>query len=143
MSNLSTAQRLEVAEKRNEEVTGQLATAASDLTAARAEIETLKATAADLSAKVESANASAIEAKVIAEKATADLAALAAVNAELAAKEQDIEKRATAKAAAVVAVVGATSAPLPVTATSTKTEKPASNLTGLARAIAAHESSKK
>lgn len=114
MSNLSTAQRLEVAEKRSEEVTGQLATASADLIAARSEVETLKGTVAELAAKVAASDASAVEAKATAEKATADLTALTAVNAELAAKEQDIEKRATAKAAAVVAVVGAT-APLPLT----------------------------
>jgi hypothetical protein len=77
MSNLSTAQRLEVAEKRNEEVTGQLATASADLIAARSEIEALKASVADLSAKADAANASAIEAKATAEKATTKYVACA------------------------------------------------------------------
>ena len=109
MSNQSTAQRLEIAEAKLAEITGQLTMASADLATVRAENATLKSNATAHEATISGLNTELVAIK-------GQLATAQAENATLAAKEQDIEKRATAKAAAVAAVVGAT-APLPITAT--------------------------
>lgn len=138
---LSTAQRLDVAEAALSETRDELASATAALATSRAETASATESAAKLSADLLTAKASIESMNTELVAARASLASAQAAAAELREKEQDIEKRASARLAHMQASLGI-SPPLPTGAPAQAggAAPRTSNLTGLAKAIAAHQS---
>jgi len=138
---LSTAQRLDAAEKALVAANEQLTTANASLESSRAETVSANGTITSLNADL--ATAKAIIESLNTELATAksSLATAQAESANLRAKEQDVEKRASARLQQMQAAIGI-SPPLPTGPASGAAQgkpNPAAGLTGLERAIAAHK----
>jgi len=145
---LSTAQRLDAAEKAlvaaNEQATtanAALATSRAETVSANETIMRLNADLATAKASIESLNTELATANSALESANAAKATAQAEYSDLRAKEQDVEKRASARLQQMQAAIGV-SPPLPTGPAAGAAQgkpNPAASLTGLERAIAAHK----
>jgi len=117
----------------NEKLTADLTAALKSATDAESRAKSAEDALVKANDDLTTANASLADAKAANEKLTAE-------NATLSAAEKDVEKRASARLAAMQAGLGI-SPPLPVGASTSAPGKqdPLAGLTGLARATAAHK----